>query len=182
MPKWNPVKAGGVEYSLDHLDDFTMVVKDSAGVERSVWVTFSDHCFTTDVCTGKEPPEFNLGKRRNSQKTAYFCPERHKASLLLPGFLMNFKEMWHSDRDDGFALFRRYKVGDEYQVYSIYFTLHPSKSQDADFILQVESAYIRLRPSATFGPEKCGEVLALLQRGIKPRRNTSARRLRPSLP
>lgn len=183
MSKWNPIKAAdGKEYSFDHLEDFTVTVKDSTGVDRLVWITFSDHCFTTDVCTGKEPPEFILGKRQNSQKTAYFCPDRHKASLLLPGILANFKEMWHSDRKDGFALFRRYKVGNDTLVYSIYFTLRKSKSDDADFILEVESAYIRPRPSDTFGPEKHSDVLGLLHRGIKPQRNTSARRLRPSLP
>lgn len=76
---WAPFCYQGQTYSLDHLDEFEIVVADCGGNDRRIAVTFGDHCFT------REPQSVDpaLVYPDSNRNPGHFCFERYALSLAL---------------------------------------------------------------------------------------------------
>lgn len=185
MPNWKPVVAAdGTTYSLDHLHDYIEVFRDSGGVERRVRVTFSNHCFS-DRTYGHEPQEFLMPRKGlHGPKAGAFCLERHAASLAIRNRIAQAGEIWNTRTVGEFVLLSRYRRPADGQkcVYCVFYTLRQVQNPDVDFVMEVTSAYLRDSRPDTFGPSTHAEALALCARGMKPARNHTGGRPRPSLP
>lgn len=78
MPAWPPILDGDKQYSLRHLDPFTLEVS-LAGRTAHLHVDFGPHVFSSEKGRG---PRLSFLK-----EDRYFCRERHDASFEVAHFM-----------------------------------------------------------------------------------------------
>jgi hypothetical protein len=74
---WPNFHRNGTTYRLNHLNEYTIQVTDSDGVERLMLVHFSDHCFTRDASRDPSQDDPTLLYRPSTRRpNGYFCLDR----------------------------------------------------------------------------------------------------------
>jgi hypothetical protein len=146
-------------------------VVDSAGQERRIIATFTDHVFTRDRLTSDVIEHAFPGCSRG---VGFVCSERHALSLQLPTLLPNIcsSKVWNLTGADRYAQVQVVTHEDEEALYAIIFTLD-----------KVRSAYLcREKAPDTFGEVKFKHLVRLRLENKHPARVYSAARKKPIMP
>lgn len=137
---WPDFTYRGTVYSLSHLVEHEITVIDSAKIERSIVVTYNDHCFTE-----KQKPEIDnelFYPHSSRGKEALFSLERYQLSLALPSLIedMTKKKTWNVEGGN-YALVPTINHNGEKVLYAIMFTLDPKKGLPIDLHMCILTAY-----------------------------------------
>ena len=99
---WPDFTLAETTYSFAHLAEQYLTVVDSAGQERRIIATFTDHVFTRDRLTSDVIEHAFPGCSRG---VGFVCSERHALSLQLPTLLPNIcsSKVWNLTGADRYA-------------------------------------------------------------------------------
>ena len=158
---WAPHHYG----ALDHLNEFVFVSQDRDGIERSIAVTFSDHCFTRTDNPSGTPNLIYLGCSRNP---GYFCHERYGHSIRLPEMIRAISTVWNLG-GERCALTRFVDHNGNRVNYGIIFTLDPVNGLPVQFHMRIRSAHVRDQSELrTYGALSFSELVSLRLVGKHP--------------
>lgn len=176
---WQPFVDGESTFDFSHLNGVCLVVRDSAGVDRRVCVTFSDHCFTRPPVDGNDvAPVYPNCSRANGR----FCTERYELSLGLPQlleFVASGGDVWNS-QSEHYAILRNVNFRGNVVDYVAIFSLEKIKGTEFDLHMHVRTAHHRdERPIDTYGSVRFAHLIALAIQKKRPKKNFDQRRKRP---
>ncbi|MBD9447436.1 hypothetical protein [Rhizobium sp. RHZ01] len=179
---WPDFTLAETTYSFAHLAEQYLTVVDSAGQERRIIATFTDHVFTRDRLTSDVIEHAFPGCSRG---VGFVCSERHALSLQLPTLLPNIcsSKVWNLTGADRYAQVPVVTHEDEEALYAIIFTLDKVKGLPFHLHLMVRSAYLcREKAPDTFGEVKFKHLVRLRLENKHPARVYSAGRKKPIMP
>lgn len=134
----------GIEYTLGHLDPFTVTVPlDAAGTKAvEIHVTFGCHCFTE---TFESPPHLDHHRYTFRGETRAFDVQRHACSLQLPAVInaMFAGRVHWAEQSYTYVANIVLGNGPGAQAYSVFFGLERDTSRPGALKLFVKSAYLK---------------------------------------
>lgn len=156
MGKFRAKTIQGVEYVMDHLNDFTFGVG-----EHTVMAVFSCHCFTEEYQEGARP---DLVYSHRGEKRL-FSVERHALSQQLPSLIgsMGNRSVYHTRKGSFF-----YVKTEEGKPYAVFFRAHKANASDYHVIINVESAYTKPNITLYAAPVKFPTVISFTAQGKTP--------------
>lgn len=178
--QWADFAFNGFVHSFAHLKEILIEAKDTAGVQRTIVVTYSDHVFTREVLPTDSHNAHFPGCSRNPGS---FCVHRYNMSLELPQLIPQIptQKVWCLTGNDRYANIPIVMSGGSKISYAIIFTLDKIKGiANIDARMHIRSAYvIDTKPPDTFGETRFAHLLALRMIGQHPKRNYGAKRRKP---
>lgn len=179
---WPTFTYRGRTYELDHLNEAVIRATDSDEAERTIIVSFGDHCFTRKPEPDDDPALRYPGSSR--VPVGHFCPTRYELSLGLPELVRAAASGWAWNlRGEHFALVPTVTAAGVPVLYAVVFSLdRAGKGLPADLHMRVRSAHPRDEwEMDTFGKVKFAHLMALRLQGKQPRQVTERGRQRPRL-
>ena len=181
---WQSFVYQGITYDLSHLNEYCLTAQDSAGEQRVVLVTFSDHCFTRKPEVGDPAALRYQGGSRTPQ--GMFCFIRYGHSRSLTDHLEACKtgSVWNVGGQN-LAVLPVVSQDGQPLHYAIVFNLIPLKGRKPYHLhMEVVSAYPcdASKEFVTFGDVGFKKLVSLKMERKQLRKNTSDRRRRPSPP
>lgn len=176
---WPPFHYRGTEFTLNHLDEFTLGITDEQGAPRLIAVTFEDHCFTKKP--ERDDPE--LVYSGSTRRSGQFCFERYANSLWLPNHIktMTTGIVWNVE-DTLLAYLPIVDGHGTERIYRVIFGLHRVKGLPVDLHLRVDTAYLAAgTPLATYGSIRFPKLVTIVMRNRKVVKNFDRRRKRPRI-
>lgn len=181
QPSWPPLVVGDRICTFSHLDEFCFQMQDSAGRQRWLLVSFSDHVFTREDAPPTSAPVLFPGCSRDP---GYFCDERYAFSLGLRSRIEGLPEaqVWLLSGQDRFALIPQLDRDGRVTLFAVVFTLGKVSGLPADLHLRIRSAYpFDRRVPDTFGQVRFRHLVKLRCEGRHPPKRHDRGRLRPKI-
>lgn len=179
---WPDFVQSGATYSFEHLREIRIDLRDSAGEQRSILVSFSDHVFTRDI---HDPGEYGAVFPGCSRNPGFFCVERYSFSLHLPVVVPQIcnGKVWNLTGADRYAQIPVVTHDGAKCLYAIIFTLNRVTGLPCDLHMQIRSAYPCLRKVPdTFGEVQFRHLVKLRIENRHPKKIYERRRKKPREP
>lgn len=180
--RWPPFTVADVVYSFDHLDEFTLHVVDSAGHQRAIIVSYTDHVFTKD---GTPQDDISALFPKCSRPSGVLCPRRYGLSLGLRGHIQYATggEVWIVDGHDHYAHLPIVTHDGRDAMVAVMFSLEKVSGIPADLHMRIRSAYeCDIRVPTTFGSVRFRHLVRLRMEGKRPPKRTERGRRQPKAP
>jgi hypothetical protein len=167
----------GVVYGLRHLHPKNWVLNLSCGTKIPVFIIFSSHCYTDEVCPSDREslciPDFHGNDR-------YFCPKRHALSKQLETWFLSWgaEDCYYSrDQKRGAESWVVVEAANGDQI-KVAFDVSPNKKDPTGIMIRVKTvhAYEWSRAPSPYHPYLPFEVLVKgvgLARTVPPVRKRS---------
>lgn len=173
----------GVEYSLDHLNEYVVEIEDTSGARRRIVITFSDHVFTREPESTDDPAAVFPGSTRTPP--GYFCTIRYQHSIRIRKLIEWSMHgiAWNlGGGNESYAQIPTIDDCGQPLLYAIVFSLDRVTGKAVDLHMRVRSAYpCDRKVPATFGSVKFKHLVTLRIQGKRPKQITSARRKKPGI-
>ena len=140
MPYWNPLKIGGTEVSLAHLEPHELICALPDGKRQlAISVTYSNHCFSIAFDPALHKPDQIL---QEEARPRVFDQARYDASKGLPGILKGITN-GRVQLTPAKNYYYHHSLAPENDPYDVFFNLKRNmKQRKPPLVLYVESAYI----------------------------------------
>ena len=180
--QWQPFTTGGVTYTFDHLAEFAFNIVDSAGNNRKIAVSYSDHVFTRDGTAGEDASNMFPGC---SREYGIICPERYSLSLELKSHIEHASkgDVWIVDGDTRYAHMPIITCEGKQHLAAIVFSLERVRGLPLDIHMRVRSAHLcDWKVPATFGSVKFKHLVRRTVEGKPPPKRYDRDRKQPKKP
>lgn len=177
-PPWERFVVGETTYDLSHLNEYTFLAEDSGGDDRTIIVSYEDHCFTRKPNGPDDATPLFPGCSREDGR---FCAERFELSKEIRRHIEAALKgkVWNSTSD-------HYAIvvigeGDQKREYGIVFSLDRVKGiANVDLHMRIRTAHPRTEdPLETFGHVRFAHLIKLRMQNKRPPKNYDKHRKKP---
>jgi hypothetical protein len=175
---WNSFSYRENVYDLSHLNEHILEVRDSKKLERTIAITYEDHCFTRKNEPSDSKDLFYPGCTRPS---GVFCIKRYNFSLNIRQHIEYAAagRAWNL-KSENYAIVPSVDAEGKNILYSIVFSLDPVKGLPVDLHMRVKTAFPwDEKDTITFGFVRFSHLVTLRLEHRTPNKNTDKKRDKP---